>query len=39
MDKKQIRYCTLLLINDYNHSKIYISAENMYYIKSDGSVR
>ena len=39
MDKSQIRYCTLLLINDYNHSKIYISEENKYYIKSDGSVR
>ena len=39
MDKKQIRYCTLLLINDYNHSKIYISEESKYYIRSDGTVR
>ena len=39
MDKKQNRYSTLLLINDNNHSKIYISEENKYYIRSDGSVR
>ena len=39
MDKKQIKYCTLLLINDHNHSKIYISEENKYYIRSDGSIR
>ena len=39
MNKKQIRYCMLVLINDDNHSKIYISKENKYYIRSDGSVR
>ena len=38
MDKKQIRHCTLLLINDYNHSRIYISEENKYYIRGNGSV-
>ena len=27
------------MINDYNHSKIYISEENKYYVRSDGSVR
>ena len=27
------KYCTLLLIDDYDHSKIFISGKNMYYIK------
>ena len=35
MDKNNFRYCTLLLINDDNHSKIFISEKNKYYIKSD----
>ena len=33
-DKPNIKkYCTLLLIDDYDHSKIFISGKNMYYIK------
>ena len=35
MDKNKFRYCTLLLIDDYNHSKIFISEKNKYYIKDD----
>ena len=35
MNKNKIRYCTLLLINDYNHSKIFISEKNKYYIRGD----
>ena len=35
MDKNKIRYCTLLLINDYNHSKIFSSEKNKYYIRDD----
>ena len=35
MDKNNFRYCTLLLIDDDNHSKIFISEKNNYYIKSD----
>ena len=27
-----IKYCTILLIDDGNHSKIFISEKNMYYI-------
>ena len=35
MDKNKFKYCTLLLINDYNHSKIFISEKNKYYIRGD----
>ena len=35
MDKNKIRYCMLLLINDYDHSKIFISEKNKYYIRDD----
>ena len=28
-----IKYCTILLINDDNHSKIFIYGKNMYYIR------
>ena len=35
MDKSNFRYCTLLLINDNNHSKIFVSEENNYYIRGD----
>ena len=34
MDKNELRYCTLLLIDNGNHSKIFISKKNMYYIKN-----
>ena len=27
-----IKHCTILLIDDYNHSKIFISEKNLYYI-------
>ena len=35
MDKNKFKYCTLLLINDYNHSKLFISEKNRYYIRGD----
>ena len=35
MDKNKFRYCTILLIDKYNHSKIFISEENRYYIRRD----
>ena len=35
MDKNKFRYCILLLIDEYNHSKIFISEENRYYIRHD----
>ena len=35
MDGNKFRYCTFLLIDDDNHSKIFISKENKYYIKHD----
>ena len=35
MDKNEIRYCTFLLIDNDNHSKIFISKENRYYIKNN----
>ena len=35
MDKNKFKYCTLLLIDDYNHSKIFISPKNKYYIRDD----
>ena len=35
MDRNKFRYCTLLLIDAYNHSKIFISEKNKYYIKND----
>ena len=38
MDKNKFRYCTLLLINDQNHSKIFISKKNKYYIRDDNEL-
>ena len=38
MDKNEIRYCTLLLTDNGNHSKIFISKTNMYYIKNNKSI-
>ena len=35
MDKNNFRYCTLLLINDDNDSKIFIAEKNKYYIRGD----
>ena len=35
MDKNKFRYCILLLIDDDNQSKIFISKENKYYIRGD----
>ena len=35
MDKNNFRYCTLLLINNDNHSKIFVSEKNKYYIRSE----
>ena len=35
MNKNKFRYCTLLLINDNNHSKIFVSENNRYCIKCD----
>ena len=29
------KYCTILLIDDINTSRIFISEENMYYIRYD----
>ena len=35
MDENRFRYCTLLLMDDDNRSKIFISKKNKYYIKHD----
>ena len=35
MDKNKMKYCTLLLIDDDNHSKTFISEKNKYYIRDD----
>ena len=35
MNKNKLRYCTLLLIDEYNHSRIFISEKNRYYIRRD----
>ena len=35
MNKNKFRYCTLLLIDDYNHSKIFISRKNKYCISDN----
>ena len=35
MDGNKFRYCTFLLIDDDNHSKIFISKKNKYYIKHE----
>ena len=35
MNKNELRYCTLLLIDEYNHSRIFISEKNRYYIRRD----
>ena len=37
MDKNEITYCTLLLTDNGNHSKIFISKENRYYIKNNNN--
>ena len=33
MGKNKFRYCTLLLIDEYNHSRVFISEKNRYYIR------
>ena len=33
MDKNKFRYCSLLFINDHDHSKIFISEKNKYYTR------
>ena len=33
MDRNKFRYCILLLIDDDNHSKIFISEKDKYYIR------
>ena len=38
MDKNKFRYCTLLLIDEYNHSRIFISEKNRYYIRRDNKL-
>ena len=35
MSKNKFTYCTLLLIDEYNLSRICISEENKYYIRGD----
>ena len=35
MDRNKFRYCTLLLTDNDNHSKIFISEKNRYYIRRD----
>ena len=35
MDRNKFRYCTLLLIDDDHHSKIFISEKDKYYIRGD----
>ena len=35
MEENKFRYCKLLLIDNDNHSKIFISKENKYYIRGD----
>ena len=35
LDRNKFRYCTLLLIDDYNHSKIFFSRKSKYYIWDD----
>ena len=35
MDENKFRYCTLLLINDDNHSKIFNSEKDKYYNRGD----
>ena len=35
MDKNNFSYCTFLLVDEYNHSRTFISEENKYYIKRD----
>ena len=39
MDKNEFRHCILLLIDNGNHSKIFVSKKNMYYIKNNKSIR
>ena len=33
MDKNKFRYCTVLWIHEYNHSRIFISEKNRHYIR------
>ena len=35
MNKNKFRYCTLLLIDDYNHSRMFISRKNKYHISDN----
>ena len=35
MNKNKFRYCTLLLTDEYNHSRIFISEKSRYYIRRD----
>ena len=35
MNENKIRYCALLLITGYNHSKLFISRKNKYYITNN----
>ena len=38
MDKNNFsKYCTIFLIDDDNHSKIFISEKNKYYIRCDNN--
>ena len=35
MNKNKFRYFTLLLIDEYNHSRIFITEKNKYYTRQD----
>ena len=35
MNKNKFRCCTLLLVDEYNHNRIFISEKNRYYIRRD----
>ena len=38
MDRNKFRYCTLLFIEDDNHSKIFISEKDKYYVRGDNKL-
>ena len=38
MNKNKFRYCTLLLTDEYNHSRIFISEKNRYYIRRNNEL-
>ena len=38
MDRNKFRYCTLLFIDDDNHSKIFISEKDKYYVRGDNKL-